>query len=200
VPLQVAEVGDMVNEDRSRAVSALTHPASATVLYCAVVAGTHTPPFMDLVLRNEGVHDTEHALYLAAGYLFFLPVLGTEPLRHRASAIGAFLMLLITMLADSATGVTYTFQSREVFAPYLAVTRTWGPSLAADLHLGGYVMFIGSDVIMTVIAVALASRFFRSDADIRLPCGPRGSDGTETDARLGVYNEYLRDLGGYADA
>lgn len=185
---------------RSRTVTALTWPPFATALYCAVVAGTHTPPFMDLVLRDDAAHQAEHALYLVAGYLFFLAVIGAEPLRHRVSAIGAFLMLLIAMLADSATGVSYAFQSREVLAPYAAAARDWGPGLVTDLHLGGYIMFIGSDAVMTVIALALSARFFRSDADIRLPCGPRGSDGTETDARLGAYNEYLRDLGGYADA
>jgi hypothetical protein len=52
-----------------------------------------------------------------------MPLLGIEPLRHPVSATGAFLMLLITMLADSATGVTYTFQSQEVFAPYAEVSR-----------------------------------------------------------------------------
>jgi cytochrome c oxidase assembly factor CtaG len=165
---------------RSRAASALTWPVFSTFLYCAVVAGTHTPPFMDLVLRNEAVHDAEHALYLAAGYLFFLPVLGAEPVRHRVSAIGAFLMLLLAMLADSATGVAYTFQSHEVFAPYAAFSRAWGPGLVTDLHLGGYVMVIGSDAVMMVVALALSVRFFRS--------------GAETDARLGAYNEYLRKL------
>lgn len=133
---------------RSPLVTAPTWPPFATALYCTVVAGTHTPPIMDLVLGNDAVHDAEHVLYLVAGYLFFLPVLGTEPLRHRVSAIGAYLMLLIAMMADSATGVTYTFQAREAFTPYARGARAWGPNLVTDLHLGGDVMFIGSDLIM----------------------------------------------------
>jgi hypothetical protein len=43
---------------RSLAASASTWPPCATFLYCAVVAGTRTPPFMDLVLQNEGVRET----------------------------------------------------------------------------------------------------------------------------------------------
>jgi cytochrome c oxidase assembly factor CtaG len=193
---------------RSRLVSELTRPAVSTALYCAVVAGTHTPLFMDLVLRDEGIHDAEHALYLAAGYLFFLTVLGTEPLRHRVSAIGAFLMLLITMLADSATGVAYTVQSREVFTPYAQAVRDWGPSLVADLHLGGYIMFTGSDLVMVVIAIALAARFFlRADSAGFLPAASRpggqagGSiPGAQAKSQLDAYNEYLRHLSSHSQA
>lgn len=32
----------------------------------------------------------------------------------------------------------------------------WGPTLVTDLHLGGYVMFIGSDIAMTAVAIGLA--------------------------------------------
>jgi putative copper resistance protein D len=160
--------GAVIRVIRSRPVTTLTGPVASTALYCAVVAGTHSPPFMDLVLRDEVVHDAEHALYLFAGYVFFLAILGTEPLRHRVSAIGALLMLMIAMFADSATGVAYAIQSREVLAPYAAISRDWGPSLVADLHLGGYVMFIGSDLVMAVIAIALAARFLRDDADSHL--------------------------------
>lgn len=174
---------------RSRFVTTLTQPAVATALYCAVVVGTHTPPFMDLVLENEAVHEAEHALYLFAGYLFFLVVLAAEPLRRRVSAVGAFLMLLITMLADSATGVVYTVQSREVFAPYARAARDWGPGLVTDLHVGGYIMVIGSDIIMTVVAIGLAARYLAVEA----PGRSRAAD-TDQPAALTAYNEYLRAL------
>jgi cytochrome c oxidase assembly factor CtaG len=155
--------GALIGLVRSRLVTALTWPAAATALYCAVVIGTHLPPAMDLVLRNQAAHDAEHALYLVTGYIFFLALLGTEPLRHRVSAIGAFAMLLIAMFADSATGVAYAIVTHEVLAPYAAVRRTWGPGLVADLHMGGYIMFIGSDLVMGIVAIALAARFLRED-------------------------------------
>ena len=185
---------------RSGPVTALTRPAVVTALYCVVVIGTHTPPFMDLVLENQAVHDTEHALYLLTGCLFFLVLLGTEPLRHRVSTLGAFLMLLPAMLADSATGVVYTLPSREVFAPYARVARDWGPSLVTDLHAGGYIMFIGSDIVMTAIGIMLAARLLRSADGDTLANGSRRHPAAESDAALGAYNEYLRKLASGADA
>lgn len=91
-------------------------------------------------------------------------------------------MLLITMLVDSGTGVAYTLQSHEVFSPYAHLTRTWGPGPVTDLHLGGYIMFIGSDLIMTTVAVALAARFLRAETP------------STSDPALGAYNRYLQAL------
>jgi cytochrome c oxidase assembly factor CtaG len=179
---------------RSWVATALTWPPAATALYCAVVASTHTPPVMDLVLGNGAVHDLEHALYLVAGYLFFLPVIGSEPIRWRTSIVTRYLMLLVAMMADSFTGVVFTFQSREVFAPYARTGRTWGPGLVADLHAGGLVMLAGSDAAMAAVALGLAVRFVRDSLrgaarEAARPAGPGGAD-----ARLAAYNAYLRDL------
>jgi putative copper resistance protein D len=184
---------------RSRVASALTWPPAATALYCAVVALTHTPAVMDLVLRNNAAHDAEHALYLLAGYLFFLPVTGSEPIRWRLTVPGRYLMLVVAMMADSFTGAVFTFQSGEIFAPYAQTGRTWGPGLVADPHLGGYVMIAGSDIAMTVVALALAAGFYRealASARRERP-GPAATAAEE--ARLAAYNSSLRELDAAGD-
>jgi cytochrome c oxidase assembly factor CtaG len=204
---------------RSRLVAALTFPPAATLLYCMVVAGTHTPPVMDLVLASTAAHDGEHALYLVAGYLFFLPVIGSEPIRWRMSIAGRYLVMLPAMMVDSFTGIVFTFPSREVFAPYAHAGRAWGPSLVTDLHAGGYVMLAGSDLAMTAVAIVLlavmafAGRsggrggvLFGGDggdlagrvaaAGIRSPISRRGDGCEEEDQRLAAYNAYLAELSG----
>jgi cytochrome c oxidase assembly factor CtaG len=192
---------------RSRPVTALTWPPGTTALYCLVVVSTHTPPFMDLVLASDAVHNLEHALYLVTGYLFFLPVNGTEPIRWRMSIAGSFLVVLLVMMVDSFTGIVFTLQAHEVFAPYARTGRAWGPGLAADLHAGGLVMFIGSDIAMTAVAVGLAVHFVRDGRravrarTVRGALGrqmaaagvplPRGRD---DDASLAAYNAFLHAL------
>jgi putative copper resistance protein D len=74
---------------RSRALSVLTFPPAATALYCAVVAATHLTPLMNLVVRNDAVHNAEHVLYVVTGYLFFLPVVGSEPIRITGAGVTA---------------------------------------------------------------------------------------------------------------
>ncbi len=141
---------------RSRVVTALTWPPGTVLLYAAVVAGTHLTPFMNLVLENSAVHDAEHALYLLVGYLYFLPIIGSEPIRWRMSMLGRYLLLLVTMPVDTAVGVVLMLLPHEPFAAYARTGRTWGPGLVADLHEGGLIMFGGSDIIMTILGVAIA--------------------------------------------
>jgi cytochrome c oxidase assembly factor CtaG len=170
---------------RSSVVSRLTWPPVAVTLYAAVVISTHLTPLMNLVLENEAVHDGEHALYLVAGYLYFLPVVGSEPVRWRLSAFGRYLLLLITMPVDMLVGVVLMLVPRELFPAYARVDRTWGPSLVTDLHQGGLIMLAGSDLVMAVLAVILAVSFVRTSG------GPRSGPSADLDA----YNAHLGALG-----
>jgi hypothetical protein len=78
----------------------------------------------------------------------------------------------------------FTFQAREVFAPYAQNGRIWGPSPVTDLHIGGFVMLVGSDIVMSAAAVGIAVHFLRASRRAR------GDD----DAHLAAYNAYLRAL------
>jgi cytochrome c oxidase assembly factor CtaG len=169
---------------RSRVVSGLTWPPAAVALYASTVISTHLTPLMNLVLENAAVHDGEHVLYLVVGYLYFLPIVGSEPIRWRVSILGRYLLLLIAMPVDTMVGVTLMLVPRELFPAYARAGRTWGPSLLTDLHEGGLIMVAGSDLIMTVLAVVLAASFVRA-RDTSL-AGPPGD--------LRAYNEYLHAL------
>ena len=170
---------------RSRVVSSLTWPPAAVALYAAVVAVTHLTPLMNLVLENEAVHDAEHALYLVAGYLYFLPVIGSEPVRWRPSAFGRYLLLLVTMPVDTLVGLVLMLVPRELFPAYARAGRTWGPGLVTDLHQGGFIMFAGSDLIMAVLAVILAVKFV----------GTGGTERSDLPGDLDAYNARLGALG-----
>ncbi|MBV9204999.1 MAG: cytochrome c oxidase assembly protein [Actinobacteria bacterium] len=154
---------------RSPVVSALTCPAVAATCYAAAVIATHLTPLMNLAIGNTAVHDAEHVLYLVVGYLYFLPVAGAEPIRWRLPLFGRYLLLLAVMPVDTAVGVALMLAPRELFPAYARAGRTWGPSLVADLHQGGLIMFAGSDLVMVVIAVVVAVCFVRARPPADLP-------------------------------
>ena len=170
---------------RSPVVSGLTWPPVAVALYATVVVGTHLTPLMNLVLENEAIHVAEHALYLVAGYLYFLPVIGSEPVRWRLSAFARYLLLLVTMPVDTLVGVVLMLVPRELFPAYARVDRTWGPGLVTDLHQGGLIMLAGGDLVMAVLAMALAVSFVRASGGSR--------SGLPDD--LNAYNSHLGALG-----
>ena len=150
---------------RSRPVAALAWPPFCVALYSAVVLVTHLTP---LILATGWLHDGEHLAYLVAGYLFFLPVVGSEPARWRPSIFGRYLLPLAVMPADIVTGAA------------LMLARPFGGYSAADVHAAGVIMLAGSELIMTALAVVLAVGLVRSPA-----AGDWGVSG------LKEYNAYL---------
>jgi cytochrome c oxidase assembly factor CtaG len=154
---------------RSRAVAAITWPPFGVALYVGVIVGTHLTSFMNLVLENGTVHDGEHALYLAAGYLYFLPLIGREPIRWRVSYPSRIFLLFIAMPVDAFTGLVLGSEGGNPF-PAMAHDRpSWAPSPISDVHTGGAVMWVGGAGIMFVLVLAVFfawSRETRSDGGL----------------------------------
>jgi putative copper resistance protein D len=206
---------------RSRIVTWLTFPPIAAVLYAVTIIGTHLTGFMNLTLQHEGVHDAEHALYLLVGYLYFLPLLGSEPIRWKMSFPSRFFLLALSMPVDTFVGVVLLQANHELFPPYADTGRTWGPSLVSDLHTGGAIMWVGGDAIMFVLMLCVFVLFLRDKraqgsmgdwlegarshalADAVAHAGlttperaPRRGQTVDDDEHLAAYNAYLSQLAG----
>lgn len=140
---------------RSRVVSFLTFPLVGFVLYAAVLIGTHLFGFMPAMAAHPWLHDVEVVLYLGAGYLFFLPLLGHEPLQRELSYPLRVFVLLMGMTADTVVGVLLMIQSHATtFA-----TRDWGPSALSDLHTGGGIMWVVGDGLMFGVTVLVVGQW-----------------------------------------
>src|SRR5580692_91241 len=154
---------------RSRAVTLITWPILGTAMYAGVIVGTHLTGFMNLVLTNSSVHDGEHALYLVVGYLYFLPLIGREPIKWRVSYPTRIFLLFIAMPVDAFTGLVLGSESGNPF-PALADGRpAWAPSPINDVHIGGAVMWVGGAGIMFALVMAVFfawSRVVRADGGL----------------------------------
>ena len=140
---------------RSRVTDAVTFPLVGLAGYIAVVVGTHLTRFMDVSLTHPMVHEAEHLMYLGVGYLFFLSVLGGEPIRWRTSFPVQFVLVGAAMTVDAFTGIVLMQTGYVEFPEYGSTQRNWGPSLLDDLHLGGAIMWIGGGSIMAVVMISI---------------------------------------------
>jgi putative copper resistance protein D len=151
---------------RSRVASFLTWPPFGLAAYCATIVGTHLTGLTHEILINQTVHNAEHVLYLVVGYLFFLPLLGREPIRWRVSYPMRLLILVLAMPVDTFTGLVLGYAGRGYVAA--AGPRPPGsPGPVEDVHWAGAVMWIGGDALMLafmMIVVWMWSRDERADS------------------------------------
>jgi len=154
---------------RSRVVSAITFPPFGAVLYLATIVGTHLTSFENVVLTDPAVRNAELALYLIAGYLYFLPLIGREPVRWRVSYPSRIFLLFIAMPVDAFTGLILGSESSNPFPALARLRPSWAPSPINDVHTGGAVMWVGGAGIMFVLVLAVFfawSRETRSDGGL----------------------------------
>lgn len=153
-PLRLA--GDAIDRVlASRAVSLLTFPLVGLFCYAAVLIGTHLTGFMSMMMAHPWLHGLEIVLYLGSGYLFFLPLLGSEPLRRELSYPLRVFLLLLGMTADTVVGVLLMITART--QPFS--DRTWGPSPLSDLHIGGGIMWVIGDALMFGVTVLVVGQW-----------------------------------------
>jgi putative copper resistance protein D len=133
---------------RSRVASFLTWPVFGAVAYTVAVVAAHLTSVAGLVETNETLHNLEHAVFLIIGYLFFLPILGREPIRWRLTYPMRFIILVLIMPVDTFTGLVLGYGGAGTPGLPDGPRPAWAPAPLADLHAGGAVMWIGGDAIM----------------------------------------------------
>ncbi|HUC05415.1 MAG TPA: cytochrome c oxidase assembly protein [Acidimicrobiales bacterium] len=142
---------------RSRPAELLGHPAVGFVLYAVFIPITHLTSWYNYTLTHESVHNAEHLMFLVAGFLFWRQIFGSDPNRYQLHPALQFAFLFLAIPVDTFTGLSLGQAVHELFPAYLQMHRTWGPSLVADLHIGGDIMWVGGDTLMLwpMIPVAL---------------------------------------------
>lgn len=176
---------------RSKPVQAITWPGFGIAAYAATIVGTHLTSFMNVVLTNGAMHNGEHVLYLVVGYLYFLPLVGREPIRWKVSYPLRLFLLFLAMPVDAFTGVILSSESSDPFTPM--EPRSWGLSPLSDVHDGGAVMWIGGAAIMFVMIMVT---FFAWSRETR----PSGGMGWLESARRANIAERVAGVGQAAGA
>lgn len=138
----------------SPAARLVTRPVVAWSLFAAVTIGTHLSPLYDAALVSAPLHALEHALYVSTAVLFWLPLIGADPVRARPGAMGRIAYLMFAMAPMALVGVHLASTAEVRYLGYLGPAEALGVSALDDQHAAGLLMWIGGKVIM-VAAVLL---------------------------------------------
>jgi putative membrane protein len=195
----------------SRLFRALISPRFTVPVYAAVLVLTHLTGFQQAMSQHTWIHDSELVLYLVAGYLLLLPLVGDElttdpPLAH----LLRFVILAICMFPDTLVGIVL-MMTNTALAPAYAASRDWGPSAVVDQTTAGAIMWFGGDGLMMILMVVVAGRWtaagnhgsaslgpwldrVRRQATLGPDADTDGSDLDDDEAALAAYNARLAAL------
>ncbi len=140
---------------RSWPVSVLTHPLVGFGLYAGVIIATHLTSFMDAMATHGWLMEAEQWLYLVTGYLYLLPLLGSEPIRSQLPYLGRVGLLLLGMTPDTVVGIVLMQTSYDMFPVMEGAHPAWAPSPVDDLHIGGALMWVGGDGLMMLFGLGV---------------------------------------------
>jgi cytochrome c oxidase assembly factor CtaG/polyferredoxin len=135
---------------------AVTHPATGWVSMAGATIVWHFPRFYELALRSPAWHQTEHACFLAAGLLFWWPVIEVWPSHAQWPRWSMFPYLLFADFDNTGLSAWLTFSSHVVYPSYEAAPRLWGIPALDDQSTAGLIMWVPGSMFYLVPAFLIA--------------------------------------------
>jgi cytochrome c oxidase assembly factor CtaG len=136
----------------------LAHPLVAWAAMSLAVWGWHLPVAFELALRSRAWHVAEHASFLAAGLLFWWPVVQPWPSRQRWPRWTLVPYLLLADVQNTALAAILTFSDRVLYPSYA------GPGALDDQVAAGVLMWVPMSLAYLVPAAVVTMRWLSTGA------------------------------------
>jgi cytochrome c oxidase assembly factor CtaG/ferredoxin len=120
----------------------LTHPVGALIVLVVATWAWHAPALYELALRSDGWHYVQHACFLAAGLIFWHPVVRPYPARPAWSQWLLVPYLIAADVQNTALSALLTFSDTPLYPHYAAVPRLGGASALEDQAAAGVLMWV----------------------------------------------------------
>jgi putative membrane protein len=133
----------------------VAHPLFCWLVSTSVVIGWHIPAVFEQGMQSAGWHAVEHASFLAAGLLFWWPVIQPWPSISEWPRWRIPLYLFLATLPCDALSAFLTFCDRVVYPHYLSAHRIFFVSALADQECAGALMWVCVTFAYVIPAVAV---------------------------------------------
>lgn len=175
----------------SRVVRVVTSPLVAWPLFTIVMWFSHFSPLYDAALEDPTLHVAEHMAYLAAGLLFWWPIVAADPNPRRMGWGGRLAYVALQMPVNAAVGLAIYFAPAVLYPHYATDLRSWGPDAFTDQQIGGLLMWGAGDLLLLVAFTAVLAAWMRADARRGHRTRSRGSAAAEASARADEHGSLL---------
>jgi cytochrome c oxidase assembly factor CtaG len=133
--------------------AALTQPLTVLLLFNGSLLLWHHPALYQAALRDQTVHELEHASFFWTALLFWWVLIEPLPRRHRLSPTATLLVLFASWMLSDLLGAALTLAREPLYPLYAEAQSPWGLSPAADQRLGGLIMWVGGGGLFTALLI-----------------------------------------------
>ncbi len=153
----------------------LRTPAIAWAAGVGAMAFWHIPPVFNAALSSEPLHIIEHLTLLAAGVIYWWPLLSPVPECRMRPVPQAAGYLFTSCLACTIIGVLITFAPNLLYPAYASppdpfgflpvIREQWGISAAMDQSIGGLLMWVPGCLVYLTAIMAMFARWYAEPAE-----------------------------------
>ncbi len=109
-------------------------------------------------------HELTHVWFLLAGCAFFWPLIGLDPIPHRAPHWARLFTFILVLPVHAFIGLALMSSTHAIDAAYyLGLHRPWGATPLSDQHTGGGILWAAGDPIALTMAIILMVQWMRAD-------------------------------------
>lgn len=124
------------------ALGRVSRPVPAFCLFIGTLWAWHWPPFYNLTLRNQAVHDLEHLTFLATAILFWWQVIDQTQFRCRMSHLHRAVYVFCGAVGNHLLAVALALVTVPLYAYQHLATRPGGISALTDQQYAGGIMWV----------------------------------------------------------
>ncbi|MFE2915260.1 cytochrome c oxidase assembly protein [Kitasatospora indigofera] len=176
----------------SRYVKVVSHPAFTIPLFIASLYGLYFTPLFDFLMQYRLGHIAMMVHFLAAGLLFFWPIMGVDPGPHRPGHVLRIIELFMGMPFHAFFGVAVMMASHPLVTTFTAAGAPPGTDLLEDQKLAGGITWAFGEIPTAIVLIALVFQWMKSEE--RQARRRDRAEERNGDAELNAYNDYLASL------
>jgi putative membrane protein len=145
-------------------------PVGAVLAFNVIWLAWHLPALFDQVAASPAAAAAEHLLYLGAGVLFWLQLIGSRPWTPAATPMRRATFLVGTVAADTVLGMVLVFGSGVLYPAY-ANAGHHIMTVVDDQQLAGAILWMGMLPPMIIATLAVLMRWFSDEESQALSAG-----------------------------
>jgi putative copper resistance protein D len=136
----------------------LSHPVVPALIFVTVQFSVQLTPFFNRSLNTGAGHSFGHGLYLMAGFLFWWPVIGVDPMPRPISLRARSIAMALALVSTAILAGVLLRADAPLFPHYASLPIPWGGQGALVSQQKAGTLLLGVSLAVGIGAAILARR------------------------------------------